>query len=113
MNAGLPLIYTGAPHSDTRLIPAGLVRAQQIDELEADRFGVELAARTGYDATAFIRYLERTLPSLDSRLSLRELVAALPAPTRPSSTQEFRSLQETVRSLVERVDTDAPPRLKR
>jgi predicted Zn-dependent protease len=65
------------------LVPAGFLKIQREYELEADRFGVELAARAGYE----------------SRVD--------------SSGEEFRRAQETVRQLLETTTEPRAPTLRR
>ena len=101
------------------LVPLGLLDVTRTYELEADRFGLELAARAGYPGTAFRRYVERTqaadsrlsaLPSRDLRLArIDELLATLPA-VAPESTGEFAQIQESLRKLR---PPRRPPTLRR
>lgn len=119
--SSIPLVFIGGHHSRT-LTPLSLLEVQRTYELEADRFGLELAAGAGYDAAAFQRYVERThpadskmspLPGRDLRLArIREIVAPLPSP-KPSSGEEFRRVQELVRWLIERPEQRRVPTLRR
>ena len=60
-----PLVFV-ASHTDPQqlLIPKGLWGTQRNNELDADKFGLELAARSGYDPSACRRYVERTQPPI-------------------------------------------------
>jgi beta-barrel assembly-enhancing protease len=60
--ASIPLIFMGGwggSHVDSqrlhRAAPVALLEFQRDCELEADRFGMELAARAGYDAAGYLR----------------------------------------------------------
>lgn len=127
--ASIPLVFMGgwiAAHADSRhaqlLVPVSFLEFQRKYELEADRFAVELSARTGYDPSAFLRYVQRThpadsryspLPDRDLRIaSLQEPIATLPE-SAPSRSDDFKSMQDHVRSLVERPRQHRAPTLRR
>lgn len=118
--ASIPLIFmggwTGCHADSTRfqmLVPVSVLESQRTDELEADRFGLELSARAGYDGAAFLRYVERTHPRRDLRISrLQEIVASLPAPTGTTSG-DFASIQQRVRSVTEHSQRRRIPTLRR
>ena len=103
-------------------MPVSFLEFQRTYELEADRFGLELAARTGYDASAFLRYVERThptdskhspLPGRDLRIArMQETLASLPASIR-SALGDFKTIQERVYSMTERSRPPRVPTLRR
>lgn len=112
--ASIPLLYFPT-HSDLRsspvLTPLGLFPAQRAQELEADRVGLELAAKAGYDPAAFRRYIERAqtdssrpspLPARDVRLAaLDQVIALLARPARSSAGEEFLRVRESVRTAMQ------------
>jgi predicted Zn-dependent protease len=118
-----PLVFV-ASHTDPQqlLIPKGLWGTQRNNELDADKFGLELAARSGYDPSACRRYVERTqpatssdrpLPTRKSRLEkMDELLNSLPVTSFPSS-DEFLQVQAAVRSGMARAEKTRPPTLRR
>ena len=66
----IPLFFMGGwmgAHSnatDRRMfIPAALLGSVKQNELDADRFAVELAAKAGFDAGALARYVQRVQPA--------------------------------------------------
>jgi predicted Zn-dependent protease len=127
--SSIPLIFMGgwggahAPSAGRALMPMGYLRFQREFELEADRLGVELASRAGYDARALRTYVERTqsdeanpaaspLPSREQRLGkLDELLAATTAAP-PSSNDDFRRAQEATREAL-RQPVRRPPTLRK
>ena len=128
--ASIPLVFTGGwtgPHADSErpqtLVPVSFLEFQSTHELEADRFGLQPAARTGYETAAFQRYLERThsadskmspLPPRELRLArLQETVSSFPLSMPSPSGEEFRRVQQTVRSIIERPEQHGVPTLKR
>ena len=127
--ASIPLVFMGGwtgSHADSKssqvLVPLSFLDLQRTYELEADRFGLELAARAGYDASAFLRYVERThppdskyspLPERDLRIArIREAVASLPTSAR-SPSGDFERVQERVRSIIEQPQRRGVPTLRR
>jgi predicted Zn-dependent protease len=129
--ASIPVVFMGSwsgPHTASQasqaLIPLGFLNFQRLQELEADRFGLELAARTGYDPAAFERYVRRTqradsklsgLPERELRLGkIQETIAGLPRAATPwRASEEFRSVQETVRSILGQPSDKRAPTLQR
>ena len=128
--ASIPLVFMGGwtgSHADSQnpqlLVPLSFLEFQRTYELEADRFGLDLAARTGYDASAFQRYVERNhpsdagispLPGRDLRLArMQETLSALPESQRSASSGDFLGIQERVRSLIERPQRREVPTLRR
>ena len=110
-------------HNSHVLLPVSFLEFQRTYELEADRFGLELAARTGYDASAFLRYVdvERThatnskhspLPERDLRIArIQETLASLPVSTRLVS-DDFNTIQARVRSITDRSERPHIPTLR-
>jgi beta-barrel assembly-enhancing protease len=115
--ASIPVIFMGGwqgAHSDPQaqgvLVPVSFLKFQRSQELEADQFGVALAARAGFDPGAYLRYVERTqtkdsdrspLPAREERLAkLRETIASLPSSPALSTSEQFRRVQETARAFV-------------
>jgi predicted Zn-dependent protease len=92
------------------LVPVGFLETQRTYELEADQFGVALAARAGYDASALLRYVARTqsadskmspLPTREVRLrKLREALQSLPPAETHASSDEFRRIRESLESTT-------------
>lgn len=128
--ASIPLVFMGGSicaHTDSQrsqvLLPVCFIEAQRTYELEADRFGLELAARAGYDASGFQRYVERKhpaeskmspLPPRELRLAkLQETLLSLPSTNISSSVEEFERVQQAVRSVIERRQQRRAPTLKR
>ena len=126
--ASIPVIFTGGwagSHVDTQnpqmLTPLALVSFQRTYELEADRFGLQLASRAGYDAAGFERYIQRThpadstmspLPAREQRLAgLQESLASLPSPAALPSDDEFRRIRQLVRSTLESAEQRRAPTL--
>ena len=110
------LIFMGGAsgsHADTEhpqtVAPLRFIEAQRTQELEADLFGVRLAAEAGYDPAGYYQYLQRTrladvkmspLPARAKRLaSVQQLLPTLPMATRSSETIEFERVQEMLQSM--------------
>lgn len=119
-----PLLFF-ASHTDPQqlvLTPKGFWETQRNNELDADKFGLELVAKSGYDASACRRYVERTQPATSSdrplpthelRLEkMDDLLSTLPTKSFPSS-DEFLQVQETARAALGRAERTRPPSLRR
>ena len=127
--ASIPLIFMGGwggAHADSRqpqlLVPMGFLQDHRIYELEADAFGLNLAAKAGYPPAAFRRYIERTqgldskmspLPAREVRLArIDEVLRSLPAvPFMP--TGDFEKVQASARVVVPKPEPRMPPTLRR
>lgn len=113
---GIPLVFMGGGmgvHADSQqsmmLIPMGLMGAVRRYELEADRFGADLAARAGYDGAGLARYLKRVqmedsqrpspLPAKGERLAA---LAEFGATGGEVFGSEFLQVRELVRAALER-----------
>jgi predicted Zn-dependent protease len=129
-SASIPLVFMGGwigLHAYAQnmqiLVPVSFLEIQRTYELEADRFGLELSGRAGYDPSAFLRYVDRThppdsktspLPARDLRLArIQQIVAALPAPARSTPGDDFAKIRELVRSIIERPKQRRIPTLGR
>ncbi len=127
--ASIPLVFMGGwmgAHADSQgrapLVPIGFLGFQRGFELEADKFGLELAARAGHDPAAFRRYIQRTQPA-DSNMSplpARELrlarIEEIPRPAAnvpPSSSDEFLRAQEAAREALGKPEPRGAPTLRR
>jgi predicted Zn-dependent protease len=124
-------IGTGAAGNDDRalIVPAGFLKIQRENELDADRVAVKIMAAAGFDPAALIEYIRRTqralaaksekysvLPPREERISALETAAAsLPSRTgRPGD--EFKAIQDRVRELTaEKMPSSPkePPSLRR
>jgi predicted Zn-dependent protease len=135
--ASIPLVFmcgwmgSHAESGRSRVaVPLGFLSFQRAYELEADAFGLELAARAGYPPAAFRRYIDRTqapdgqqlaspLPARDLRLArIGELVRSLtvapsPQPSPSSPSAEFRQVQDVVRQLSAEPAQRRVPTLRR
>jgi predicted Zn-dependent protease len=128
--SSIPLIFMGgwggahAPAAArTSLIPLGFLRFQREFELDADRFGVQLASRAGYDARGLRTYVQRTqpsdanpttspLPPREQRLAkLDELLNETPQ-AQPSPNDDFRRVQEAAREALKQ-PVRRPPTLRK
>lgn len=121
---GIPLLLSHAESRPTSsiLLPIGALPAQRQQELEADQFGVNLAASAGFVPNGLRRYLERMqgedakwspLPERGLRLArLDEILATLPAGEPESSTQ-FDEARDAVREAIGLPPPHRPPTLRR
>ncbi|HYI96144.1 MAG TPA: M48 family metalloprotease [Bryobacteraceae bacterium] len=109
--ASIPLIFWGGwagSHADAErsqlLMPTAFLKFQRIYELEADRFGLQLASRAGYDAAGLKHYIQRTDPADATReqrlAALQETLSSLPSPAASTSSEEFRRVQQTIQSTM-------------
>lgn len=127
--ASIPLIVVGSwsgPHAETGgasvLLPLGFLETQRTHELDADAFGLALAARAGYAPAGFRNYVARVqpagpktspLPPREMRLAkMDEVIRSLPAAP-PAGDGGFARAQELVRAAVERAAPERPPTLRR
>lgn len=121
--ASVPILFMSGMsgcHVDCRgaspLIPPALLDAQRTNELEADRFALELVAGAGYPPAGLRRYVARRqtadsgrspLPARALRLAqLDSLLATLPA-IPDNATNELARIQDTLRTsaVTRRVPT--------
>jgi len=129
--ASIPLVNMGGwsgSHASVNqaarvLIPVGLMQFQRRMELEADRFGLELAEKAGYNGAAFRKYVQRVqkdtpnptyspLPTREARLAaMDEVLSGRPAGTGASSA-EFVSAQSAVRETLKAAEPKAPSLLR-
>jgi predicted Zn-dependent protease len=127
--ATFPPIFMGSvgSHADSRArirpaMPLAFVKFQQSYELEADQFGIELAARAGYDAGAIRVYVERMqspdsdmspLPLRESRLAhIDESLSSIRvSPSR--SIGQFERMQRAVREALGQLEQRRAPALRR
>ena len=124
----IPLVFMGGwmgVHADSQhrssLIPAGFVEVISGYELEADRFGADLAGRAGYDSAALGSYIRRVqregspaagltpLPPKGERLAALETVGPR---TGEVGGSEFLGVREIVRAAL-RGPGRKPPSLRR
>lgn len=111
----IPLLFPGGfmgSHSDPRgagpPLPAAFLKIAREREMEADVFGLGLAARAGYDASALPRYLGRGQAKDPTRLArIHGALAALPANT-PSPGVEFQQVREIAAAAVRPPPRAAP-----
>ena len=113
----IPILYVGGwmgSHADSQRPgisqPLAIVQFQRRFELEADAFGLELAARAGYPAAALRRYIERTqtagsrfsspLPARDLRLARMEDLPQTGPGVPFYSPEEFQQIREMIRDAV-------------
>lgn len=125
----VPLIFLGgwagshASGAQGALLPKSFVAAQRMYELDADRFGLQLAARAGFDPAGLRRYLERVpepataghspLPPRGDRLAaLDDLLGSIPQAPAPR-TAEFSQAQTAIRQVFDRPAPNRPPTLHR
>jgi predicted Zn-dependent protease len=119
--ATIPLIYMGSwqiGDAARTLIPVGFLRFQRQFELEADRVAVPTMAAAGYDPAALLRYISRVQPETTGQLRVFD-----PMPTRDDriaaikgailKLDEFRRVQDAVRSSMPKPPESRPPTLKR
>lgn len=128
--SGVPLIMMGGSsgtHASTRaadvLIPMGMLSFQRQMELEADKLGVELADRVGYNPTAYRTYLQRVqvdpentvrspLPPLAERLARLDEVLGDRSRELPPSSVAFTQAQQAIQETLKKPESK-PPTLRR
>ena len=97
---GTPLVFMGwtGSHADSAssqlLVPLSFLEVQRTYELEADRFGLELTSRSGYDASAFLRIL--------SSEHTRRTRSTRRCPTRSADRQNTRDARLSARGYTRR-----------
>jgi predicted Zn-dependent protease len=119
--ANVPLIYMGGRtglHADPQkpsLVPKGYRDTQRRYEIEADRLGIELASRAGYDPAALRRYLQRTQADASS-VRLAAIDESLPSGARAarSSASDFLRVRDEVETALSQVErAERRPTLRR
>jgi predicted Zn-dependent protease len=125
-STGGPVIFIGGRsglHTPSSIAPAdmplGFLEMQRQSEWEADRIGIELAHRAGYDPGGLRRSICRTqpddrkvspVPSRKLRLAKMDYVLrSLPAT--PSASGQFERVLERTRELVGEIKTPTTPSL--
>ena len=109
-------------HVSSLLIPLKVLETRRSQEMDADRLGMQIAARARFHASAFRRYVEREqvadskfagLPPRDVRLAeMDATLASLPASERRAPVDDFIKAQEVVRRVLDEKPR-RPPTLRR
>ena len=119
----IPVFLTGGwmgAHADPgSVFPIGFLEAIRIRELEADRFGADLAGRAGYDPTALARYIRRVQPEQSTTLSPLPMKATRLAALANTAGHagevggsEFLRVRELVRTALRGSGRKAPSLLR-
>ena len=109
-------------HSDSQstsvLMPLKVLETRRSQEIDADRLGIRIAARAGFEATAFRRYVAREqvapskfagLPPRDLRLAeIDATLASLPGIERRLVADDFSRAQQTVRRVLDEKPRRSP-----
>ena len=121
-SASIPLIFAGGfPGNCSAPLPVSAEPLRQRQELAADERALQIMARAGFDASAFVRYIERVqapavsrdgyslMPPREQRLAAMQVVIATLGPSAPltGSSDEFARVQQRVRVALE---SARPPR---
>jgi predicted Zn-dependent protease len=109
-----PFLYLGGwmgSHADPQAatLPLAVFKSRRAYELEADAFGISLAARSGFAADGLRRYIERTEaadssvspePAREMRLARMDEILRPRAAVTVSPTDEFQQVQAMVRDAI-------------
>jgi predicted Zn-dependent protease len=129
--SSIPLIYMGGWHGSHTglsqgakvLIPVGFLAHQRQQELEADKLGIELAGRCGYNAAAYRMYIQRVqqaeenatfspLPNKEARIAKLDELLRDKSTELPVSSVAFTRAQDAVREALKKPE-GKPPALRR
>ncbi len=122
----IPLVFMGGwrgVHANTRngksLVPATFNEVIRTNELEADRFGADLAGRAGYDPAGVARYFRRVQPEQSAAYSALPMKAVRLAALADTAERggavggsEFSSVREKVRIALQGRVRKAPSLLR-
>ncbi len=112
---GTPLIFMGAWMGDRTVVPAGFVKGQRDNELDADRAAARIMVAAGYSPAALAAYMGRTEESARSRFPPpQERVAAIESAAanlqvaQAQPTGDFDAIQAKLRELTTPPKRPAP-----